>query len=112
MGLTNHQLFFVGFAQVLPSWEAWGLPLYHFFLGVSLEVWGMWEVGPKLGGGRWSGEASWLGHTQACEEAWGERILQEAFADLRGQGRACLGGRGGSRTDPHHVLGGGSGGGN
>lgn len=27
MGLTNHQLFFVGFAQVLPSWEAWGLSL-------------------------------------------------------------------------------------
>lgn len=41
-----------------------GLPVSHFFLGVSLEVWGTWEVGPKLGGGRWSGEAFWLGHTK------------------------------------------------
>ena len=41
MGLTNHQLFFVGFAQVLPSWEAGGLPFSYNLLGMSLEVWGM-----------------------------------------------------------------------
>ncbi|KAM5277233.1 endothelin-converting enzyme 2 isoform 3-T3 [Hipposideros larvatus] len=61
VGLTNHQLFFVGFAQVLPSRVAWGLPLSHSLLGVPLEVWGMqerdWEMGPKLGCGKWSGES-------------------------------------------------------
>ncbi|XP_014638623.1 PREDICTED: endothelin-converting enzyme 2 isoform X3 [Ceratotherium simum simum] len=78
VGLTNHQLFFVGFAQVLLSWEARGLPLSHSPLGMSLEVLG--HVGNGLGDGAkdgiwkvvWEGlmpRASWLGPTKACEEA-------------------------------------------
>ena len=49
VGLTNHQLFFVGFAQVLSFCKARGLPFSRYLPGMSLEVWGMQEKG--LGNG-------------------------------------------------------------
>lgn len=48
MELNNHQLFFVGFAQVgVGTGRAWGLAdlLSHGLLYVSLEVWGVAEAG-------------------------------------------------------------------
>ncbi|XP_074222969.1 endothelin-converting enzyme 2 isoform X2 [Camelus bactrianus] len=103
VGLTNHQLFFVGFAQVLPSWEARDLPFSCLLLGMSLEVWGMqkrdWEMELKLECGRWSGKASW---SEPLNGARGGRRLQEAFADVRGQGALPEGG-GGRRIDPYDA---------
>lgn len=113
VGLTNHQLFFVGFAQVLPSWEAWGLPVSHSLLGVSLEVGGMqerdWEMGPKMVCGRWSGEALY-----SEPHAWGPlkpvRMPEEGEVLRRllqiSKGRAALleGDRVGSRIEPQHVA--------
>lgn len=67
MGLTNHQLFFVGFAQVLPSWEARGLPFFCSLPGVSLAIWAMQEMGLKLECGKWSGKALWSA-PQGCPQ--------------------------------------------
>ncbi|XP_070365416.1 endothelin-converting enzyme 2 isoform X4 [Equus asinus] len=96
VGLTNHQLFFVGFAQVLPSWEAQRLPLSQSLLGVSLEVLG--HAGKGLGHGAkdgiwivvWEGlmpGASRLGPWKRVRRPEGElfrRLLQIS------EGRAAL----------------------
>lgn len=105
VGLTNHQLFFVGFAQVLPSWEAQRLPLSQSLLGVSLEVLG--HAGKGLGHGAkdgiwivvWEGlmpGASRLGPWKRVRRPEGElfrRLLQIS------EGRAALleGARGGGQ---------------
>lgn len=40
VGLTNHQLFFVGFAQVLPPWETGVCPSLDLLQRMSLEEMG------------------------------------------------------------------------